>query len=654
MVSYYNLLSMPEKQNFEFGVETKKILKLMIHSLYTNKDIVIRELISNASDACDKLRYQSTLNSDTLKNDAELKIKIEIDEENKTLSVIDNGIGMNRDDLINQLGTIAKSGTETFLEQISKSKEQSAIELIGQFGVGFYSSFMIAKKVEVISQKFDNNETYVWESDGEGEFKVKKYTSEFQRGTKVILYLKDDELDFLDRFHIKHIIKAYSDHIAFPIELKMGTVDSSIQVINTGTALWTRPKNEITKEQYNEFYKYIVHMPGEPWMILHNKIEGNIEFTSLLFIPDRRTFDLFSPEMNTRVKLYIKRVFITEDTVQILPRYLRFIQGIVDSQDLPLNISRESLQYNNMVEKIKKALVKKIFSELNKKDETEPEEYLKFWNNFGLVIKEGLCEHNVNNDDLLDICKFYSSKSKNKPESLKTYIENMKPNQKEIYYINGSSVENIDNSPQVEGFKAKDIEVLYLYDTVDDFWVTATNKYKDYQFKSITRSDIDIDNLNPIKEEKPDLEFDDENKEREEREEKEKLKNVTESNYEDLIKFFKTTLENCNLKDVKISKKLTSSPVCLVADERGMDIKLERFLLEQKQIAAPLPKILEINPNHNLLKIIQDNLSNKDRFDEIKDIVKTLFDEACILEGEPVINPSDFVNRLNKMMRIDS
>ena len=230
----------------------------------------------------------------------------------------------------------------------------------------------------------------------------------------------------------------------------------------------------------------------------------------------------------------------------------------------------------------------------------------------------------------------------------------MKPNQKEIYYINGSSVENIDNSPQVEGFKAKDIEVLYLYDTVDDFWVTATNKYKDYQFKSITRSDIDIDNLNPIKEEKPDLEFDDEKKEREEREEKEKLKNVTESNYEDLIKFFKTTLKNCNLKDVKISKKLTSSPVCLVADERGMDIKLERFLLEQKQIAAPLPKILEINPNHNLLKIIQDNLSNKDRFDEIKDIVKTLFDEACILEGEPVINPSDFVNRLNKMMRIDS
>lgn len=641
---------MPEKQNFEFGVETKKILKLMIHSLYTNKDIVIRELISNASDACDKLRYQTTINPDILGSETDLKIKIEINEEEKTLSVIDSGIGMNRDDLINQLGTIAKSGTEAFLEQMSKNKEQNAIELIGQFGVGFYSSFMIAKKVEVISKKVDSDDAFIWESNGEGEFKVKKYDKEFPRGTKVILYLKDDESDFLDRFHIKHIIKAYSDHIAFPIELKMGTTDSSVETVNVGTALWTKPKNEITKEQYNEFYKYIVHMPGEPWMVLHNKVEGNIEFTSLLFIPDRRTFDLFSPDMNTRVKLYIKRVFITEDTAQLLPRYLRFIQGVVDSQDLPLNISRESLQYNSMVGKIRKALVKKIFSELAKKDENEPEEYLKFWDNFGAVIKEGLCEHNVNNDDLLDICKFYSSKSKDKPESLKTYIENMKPNQKEIYYINGSSVENIDNSPQVEGFKTKDIEVLYLCDTVDDFWVTATNKYKDYQFKSITRSDIDIDNLNPQNEEKPDLEFDDDKKVREE---KEKLKDVTESNYEDLIKFFKNTLENCNLKDVKISKKLTTSPVCLVADERGMDIKLERFLLEQKQIVAPLPKILEINPNHYLLKTIQENLANKDRFEEIQDIAKTLFDEACILEGEPIKNPSDFANRLNKLMRFE-
>ena len=638
---------MPEKQNFEFGVETKKMLKLMIHSLYTNKDIVVRELISNASDACDKLRYQTTLNPDILGNETELKITVEIDENNKTLSIRDSGIGMNRDDLINQLGVIAKSGTEAFMEQISKNKEHDAIDLIGQFGVGFYSSFMIAKKVQVISKKVDSDETYIWESDGEGEFKVKKYEEEFTRGTKVILYLKDGEDDFLDRFHIKHIIKSYSDHIVFPIQLKMGTTENSIETINTGTALWTKDKKDITQHEYNDFYKYIVHMPGEPWMILHNKVEGNIEFTNLLFIPDRRTFDLFNPEMRTRVKLYIKRVFITEESVQLLPRFLRFIQGVVDSQDLPLNINRETLQYNSTVEKIKKALVKKIFTELEKKDQKEPEEYLKFWENFGPVIKEGLCEHNVNNDDLLDICKFYTSKAKDKPISLKEYVDRMKPEQKDIYYITGTSIDNIDTSPQVEGFKSKDIEVLYLFDTVDDFWVTATNKYKDYQFKSISRTDIDLDNLNPTEENKSEIEFEEEKKEREE---KEKIKNITESENEGLIKLVKETLENCNLKDVKVSKKLTTSPVCLVADERGMDIKLERFLLEQKQIMAPLPKILEINPSHAIWQSIKKNITNKEKLNDIKSIIQTLFDEACILEGEPVKNPSDFANRLNKMM----
>ena len=642
---------MPEKQNFEFGVETKKILKLMIHSLYTNKDIVVRELISNASDACDKLRYQTSLNPDILGNETELKIKVEIDEEHKTLSIRDTGIGMNRDDLINQLGVIAKSGTEAFMEQISKNKEQDAIDLIGQFGVGFYSSFMIANKVHVISKKVDSDETYIWESTGEGEFKVKKYDEEFTRGTKVILYLKDGEDDFIDKFHIKHVIKSYSDHIIFPIQLKMGTTDDSVETINTGTALWTKNKQDITTQEYNDFYKYIVHMPGEPWMILHNKVEGNIEFTNLLFIPDRRTFDLFNPEMRTRIKLYIKRVFITEESVQLLPRYLRFIQGIVDSQDLPLNISRETLQYNSTVEKIKKALVKKIFTELEKKDQKEPEEYLKFWENFGPVMKEGLCEHNVNNDDLLDICKFYTSKAKDKPISLKTYIDRMKAEQKDIYYITGTSIDNIDTSPQVEGFKSKDIEVLYLFDTIDDFWVTATNKYKDHQFKSISRTDIDLDNLNPTEEQKADIEFEEEKKAREDKEKKETLKNITESNYDGLIKLIKETLEKCNLKDVKISKKLTTSPVCLVADEKGLDLKLERFLLEQKQIMAPLPKVLEINVNHSIWQAVQNNLSNKDKFEDIKEVILTLFDEACVLEGEPVNNPADFARRLNKMMQ---
>lgn len=640
---------MPEKQNFEFGVETKKILQLMIHSLYTNKDIVVRELVSNASDACDKMRYQSNLNPDVLGDDTEFKIKFEID--NRTLSIRDNGIGMNRDDLINQLGVIAKSGTQAFIEEMSKDKKKDAIDLIGQFGVGFYSSFMIASKVQVISKKYNEEKAYVWESAGDGEFTVKKYDKDFTRGTKVILYLKDEEDDFLDRFHIKHIVKSYSDHVIFPIQLKMGTTDDSVEVLNTGTALWTRDKNTITKEQYNEFYKYIVHMPGEPWMILHNKVEGNIEFTNLLFIPDRKTYDLFNPDMKTRIKLYIKKVFITEDadSVQLLPRYLRFIQGVVDSEDLPLNISRETLQYNNTVEKIKKALVKKIFNELEKKDQKEPEEYLKFWNNFGAVIKEGLCEHNVNNDDLLDICKFYTSKAKDKPISLKAYIDRMKPDQKDIYYIVGTDLENIDNSPQLEGFKERDIEVVYLFDTVDDFWVTVTNKYRDHQLKSITRTNIDLDDLNgeKTKEEKSEIEFEDEKAAREKREE-EKLKTIDQ--YEDLIKLTKEVLKDCNLKDVKISKKLTTSPVCLVADEMAMDIKLERFLLEQKQIMAPLPKILEINPNHNIWQTIKKNITDKDKFDEIKDVILTLFDEACIMENEPVKSPAEFARRLNKML----
>jgi molecular chaperone HtpG len=638
-----------DRQNFEFGVETKKILKLMIHSLYTNKDIAIRELVSNASDACDKLRYQATLNSDLLTNGDELKIEIEIDEERKTLSIRDSGIGMDRTDLIEQLGVIAKSGTEAFLKQLPNDKEHDAPDLIGQFGVGFYSSFMIAKKVEAISRKSGSEETYIWESNGEGEFAVRKFEGEFSRGTKIVLHLKDDGDNFLDKFHIKHVIKSYSDHIAFPIRLKMGSTDSSVEVINTGTALWTRAKTEISREQYNEFYKYIVHMPGEPWMILHNRVEGNIEFINLLFIPDRRTFDLFSPEMNTRVKLYIKRVFIAEDGVQLLPRYLRFVQGVVDSQDLPLNISRESLQYNSVVEKIRKALVKKIFSELEKKDQSEPEEYLKFWDNFGAVIKEGLCEHNVNNDELLDICKFYTSRSTDRPIGIKNYVERMVSGQRIIYYITGNSVSNVDNSPQVEGFKTKGIEVLYLCDTVDDFWVTATNKYKDYQFKSIAKADIDIENLDRGEETESEesAKFDDEKIEKDS-----DLKNVTEDNYDDLIKLFKDTLKTRNLKDIKISKKLTKSPVCLVVDEMSMDIKLERFLLEQKQIMAPLPKILEINPNHSLLKMIRENINNLERSLEIQEIVKTLFDEACMLEGEPIDNPADFAARLNKLMEL--
>lgn len=643
-------------ENFEFSVETKKILKLMIHSLYTNKDIAIRELISNASDACDKLRYQANINPDLLGEDSELGIHVDIDEENKILSITDNGIGMNKEDLISQLGTIARSGTEMFMKSLENNDKEKNLQLIGQFGVGFYSSFMIAQKVEVISKKLGENEAYIWESEGEGDYNIRKCEDEnVKRGTTIKLYLKDDEKDFLDKFHIKHIVQSYSEHITFPIKMKMGTTDASVETLNSGSALWAKSKSEITKEQYNEFYKHIVHMPGEPFMILHNKVEGNIEFTNLLFIPDKRTYDLFNPDRNTKVKLYIKKVFITENSVELLPRYLRFVQGVIDSEDLPLNINRESLQYNNMVAKINKALTKKIFTELAKKDEAEPEEYLKFWENFGSVLKEGLCEFNVNSDELIDLCKFYTSKSPDKPISIKTYVDRMKEGQQDIYYISGDNVDSLENSPQVEGFKSRDIEVVYLTDMVDNFWTTVVTKYKEKSFKSITKADIDLDNLNPIVEEKDDdnakdLEFDDEKAKKEE-----ELKNVSKDkeDSEGLIIFFKNVLEKCNIKDVKVSKKLTSSPVCLVSDEKAMDIRLEKYLLDQKQITTALPKVLEININHELIKKIKDNLTNTDKIEDIKEMVKTLYDEACVLEGEQIANPSDFARRINKMLNFD-
>ncbi|MDR3079082.1 MAG: molecular chaperone HtpG [Rickettsiales bacterium] len=638
---------MAEKQNFEFGVENRKILKLMIHSLYTNRDIAIRELISNSSDACDRLRYLSTTDPDILGDDTRLRIVLEVDEEARTVAIRDNGIGMGREDLIGQLGTIAKSGTESFLEQMSLGNGKNVVELIGQFGVGFYSSFMIAKRVEVISRVPRGEEAYLWESDGEGEFSIRKFDGEFTRGTQVLLHLKDDCDVFLDKFHLKHVVKSYSDHIVFPIELKMGTVDSSLETLNTGSALWTRPKTEIEREQYIEFYRQTVHLPGEPWMILHNRVEGNLEFTNLLFIPDRRNFDLFSPDMNTRVKLYIRRVFITEENIQLLPRYLRFVQGIVDSQDLPLNISRETLQYNSMVEKIRKALVKRIYAELEKRDQSEPEEYLKFWENFGAALKEGLCEHNVDNDGLLDLCKFYSSKSMDRPSGLKTYLERARSGQKTIYYLTGTSIQNLDRSPQVEGFKARGIEVLYLCDTVDDFWTTATHKYKDYQFKSIAKADIDVARLDA--EEEPEASEADGDGDGDGKKDQ-GSKDAAEEGSREVLELFRSTLADCNLKDIRISKKLTTSPVCLVADERAMDIKLERFLLEQRQILAPMPKILEINIQHSLLGAIQESIGSPEKLPQCQEIIKTLFDEACILEGEPPRDPAAFAARLNEFM----
>ncbi len=635
---------MTKQEEFNFDVEVGKILNLMINSLYTNKDVALRELIANASDACEKLRYEASQKDGILKENEELKISITTNKEKKLLIVEDNGIGMNKQDLTKNLGTIAKSGTENFVKSLSGNKDKD-VQLIGQFGVGFYSSFMIAKKVEVISRKFNQKSCLKWiceiDNDKESKFKIEDALEEekIERGTKIILHLKDDANEFLDRFHIKHIVQTYCDHINVKIEFIPENIEAGAKIenLNSASALWKKPANEISKEQYQNFYKQISHLPEEPFMTLHNNVEGLINYTNLLFIPSSKPFDLFHPDRKSSIKLYVKKVFISEN-LNIVPAWLRFLRGLIDCDDLPLNISRETLQHNLVLEKIKKSIINKILSELAKKANQNEEEFQKFWHNFGAVLKEGLCESSEFREKILEICRFYSSKSDGKLISIKEYLENAKKNQDKIYYLTGENLEKIKSSPQLEAFKEKDVEVLFLTDAVDDFWVTVSLPFKEKEFQSINRADIDLENIDKEK-----------NQESQENEEKNNEKDITNSKYDNLIKKIKEVLGE-NVKDVRISKKLTNSPVCLAIDAMGMDIRLEKYLLEQKQIQAGSAKILEINPNNLIIQKLQELLENKNKNQEFQEITKTLFDMACIIEDEPVINSGDFCKRVEKLM----
>lgn len=640
-----------EKTTFNFDVEVGKVLNLMINSLYTNKDIALRELISNSADACDKLRYLSASKPDILKQDEELKISIATDKKNKLLIISDNGIGMNREDLINNLGTIAKSGTENFLKALG-DKNKKDVELIGQFGVGFYSSFMVADKVEVISRKYDDEKSFKWTSSATDNFEVEEFNENFERGTKIILHLKEGEKDFLDRFHIKHIVQTYSDHINFKIDFIPETLEAGakIETLNSASALWKRPKNEITDEQYQNFFKNISHIPGEPYMTIHNVVEGATSYTNLLFIPKTKPFDLFHPDRKTAVKLYVKKVFISEE-LNLVPACMRFLRGLIDSDDLPLNISRENLQHNLVLDKIRKSVVNKVLSELKKKSEKSEEEYLEFWNNYGAVLKEGLCEASDFREKILDIARFYSSKSPDKFISLKEYFERAKVGQNQIYFLSGENVEKIKSSPQLEMFVKKDVEVLFLTDAVDEFWVTLGLPYKDkvkdkdFEFTSINRGDIDLKDIDKTEEEKQ--------KEQEAKEndddKKDEPKDVKAIEFEGLLKFIKETLGE-KVSDVRISKKLTDSPVCLAIGSGSMDIRLERFLLEQKQIQSASSKILEINADNKIIKSLNDNYANSEKSDEVKDKIATLFDLACVIEDEPIKDSGDFSRRIQKLM----
>ena len=610
----------------KFDAEVGKVLHLMINSLYANKEIFLRELISNSSDACDKLRYLGQTDSSLVQGDSDLKINISIDKDEKTITIRDNGIGMNREDLQENLGTIAKSGTQGFLNQLSGDSKKDS-QLIGQFGVGFYSCFMVADKITVTSRKASEDKVYIWESDGKGEYTIDDSDKEFARGTEMILHIKSEEESFVDHFRVKHIIKSYSDHIAVPIFF-VDENNNETQV-NSSSALWTRSKNEIDEEQYKEFYKSVSHATDDPWLTMHNRNEGIVEFTNLLFVPTSKTFDLFHPDRKCRVKLYIKRVFIADENVDIIPQYLRFLRGVVDSEDLPLNISRETLQNNATREKIKKSITKRVLSELVKKKESNRDDYLLFWSNFGGVLKEGLCEVTSDHEKLLEVCVFRSA-IHDKMISLDEYIANCKEEDKTIYYLSGDDPEKLRSNPQIEGFISKGIDVLLFTDTVDDFWVNVNGRYKEIELKSVTRSDIDLDSQDDSKEDKSSEEKDD-------------------SKNDEIANYFRDTL-GILVKDVKISKKLTTSPACLAVGDGAMDIRMERYLIEQKQLAGASAKILEINPNHKIVLKIGEGLGEKANQDENAALVHLLYDQVCIIEGEPVSDAGAFSKRLNGIL----
>ena len=616
----------------KFDAKIDKVLQLMINSLYTNKGIFIRELVSNASDACDKLRYLSQTDSKLIAGDPDFKISITVDKDKKTITIRDNGIGMNKEDLGKNLGTIAWSNTQEFLDQLSGDSKKDSM-LIGRFGVGFYSAFMVADQVMVTSRKAGEDKVYTWCSDGKGEYVISDIDREFTRGTEILLNIKEDDSEYLDHFRLKHLVKTYSDHIAVPIFFtnEQGTENQ----VNSSLALWKRPKVEITPEQHQEFYKSVSYSPDSPWLVLHNHNEGVVGFTNLLYIPSTKTFDLFHPDRRRRVKLYIKRVFIADENIDLVPHYLRFLRGVVDTEDLPLNINRESLQHNLVLDKIRKSITGKVLSELAKKKESAREEYLTFWNNFGAALKEGLCEIDSEQEKLLEVCVFKSALT-DKMITLDEYIASQKEGQeKVIYYLSGDNPEKLKNSPQIEGFLGQNIDVLLFTDTVDDFWVNVNNHYKGFDIKSVTRSNIDLASTKANPEE----------------DNKEKIDSKTEDNqaHAQLIAYFKATLGDL-VKDVKISKKLTSSPACLSVAEGAMDIRMERFLIEQKQLTLASAKILEINPAHKVVKKIEREIDNMDKTEENQQLIHLLYDQACILEGQPVTDAPSFSRRLNDIL----
>ena len=621
---------MPE-ETLQFQAEVSKLLKIVANSLYSQKEIFLRELISNASDACDRLRYEALTNPDLIAGDSEFRVTLAVDRKARTLTVSDNGIGMTRDELISDLGTIARSGSAKAVEQMTG--DETDVSLIGQFGVGFYSAFIVSDKVDVISRRADAEEAWRWSSSGEGEFAIAE-AERGSRGTSVVVHLKTSEKEFLDTERLSTIVKTYSDHIGLPVVLESATAGEAPRTLNEASALWTRPAKSITKEQYKEFYHHTAHAYDDPWATIHARAEGRIEYAMLLYVPGARPLDLFQPERKPHVRLYVRRVFITDDCEALLPSYLRFVRGVVDTEDLPLNVSRELLQDSPILAKIGSAVVKRVLRELEKRAGKKPEEYAEFWGNFGSVLKEGIYEDAARRDQLLKLARFQSTAGPDLT-SLADYIGRMKDGQETIHYIAGEDTDKLIASPHLEGYLARDIEVLLLPDAIDEFWVPTVGEFEGRKFVSVTQGEAELEPLSDADKEETD------NPEEE---------TTPKGELSTLIALLKQCLGD-QVKDVRTTDRLRESPVCLVAGASDLDRHLARMLKQHGQLEQPPASgILEINPRHPLIKGLAAVAGKPGASDTLADAAQLLLDQARIIDGELPADPAAFSRRMADVM----
>ena len=619
----------------KFEADTGKILDIVINSLYSEREIFVRELISNASDAIDKKKYLALTNKSINDTSDPFEIKIEVNSKENTIKISDNGIGMDEEDLINSLGTIARSGTKAFLEQFNKSKDDKKedVNLIGQFGVGFYASFMVADKVEVLSKKAGTDKSWKWISDGKSGYNIEK-GEKTNSGTELILHLKKDAKEFLEGTRIQFVVRKYSDHISYPVKmLEVSKKDAKEETINEASALWTRAPKDIKEKQYEDFFSHIGAGFGKPLLTMHNNTEGTVSYTNLLCIPSSKPFDLFNPDRKSSLKLYINRVFITDKCDNLIPAYLRFVKGIVDTQDIDLNVSREMLQNNPAVAKISKSLVGKILRELKKIADKDKAKYIQFWNEFGQVLKEGLYEDLERKDTLLELARF-SNNENDDLISLEDYVNAMDKNQKDIYYIAADTKSQALSSPHLEGFKSKGIKVLVMADPIDQFWLSMAGQFKEKKFVSITQGEIDLDN---IKSDKKDPKN------------KDTKKDDVDKRFTNLIAHLKASLGQ-NVKDIRLTSKLTDSPACLVADKGDMDVAMENLMKQRDPNYQGAPRILEINPEHALVEKMNKLLSDKKHNNLVDDAGTLLFEQARMMEGKLPSDPTKFAKIMNNFL----